>query len=121
MAECLNISTKICFSSQFHTSHLKRSERVLALLQATAAKIYYSARGSLDYMVEDGLFPSDSARVYFQDFKPRPYPQFGTKEFQARLSAVDTLFSIGPEKTKSHLRGTPKWLSWNEAIVQAEQ
>ncbi len=116
MGDALDIDTQICLSSQFDTANLKRSERVLALLEATEARVYYAARGSLDYMEKDGVFPNESIRVYFQNFNPRPYPQPGSKDFQPRLSAIDAFLNIGPTATKGHLKGTRRWLPWDEAV-----
>ena len=67
-------------------------------------------------MLADGLFPLDDVKVYFQDFKPRVYPQIGSKEvFVPYLSVLDALMNIGPEATAELIEtGTEHWMTWNE-------
>ena len=78
------------------------------------------ARGSFDYMHEDGVFPVTDIAVSFQDFHASPYLQVrGKGEFFPRLSVFDALFNVGPEETlKLIAAGTPKWLTWDEMLVQ---
>lgn len=94
----------------------ERSAGVLDILERIGAKCYYSAAGSFGYMSEDGIFPASSIELLFQDFRPRPYEQVGAKEgFEPRLSILDALFNIGPEKTAELIiTGTPHWRTWQE-------
>lgn len=102
-------------SSQF-SSDAQRSERVAELLRLNHGDHYYCARGSFDYMRDEGLFPLVSVEVSFQDFKPTPYPQVGSGNgFIPYLSVLDALFNIGPQETARLIRnGTKHWTTWDE-------
>jgi hypothetical protein len=91
----------------------ERSARVLDLLRRTGAGTYLCARGSFDYMVEDGLFPVDDVDVAFQEFEPQPYPQRRSDDFVSHLSVLDALFEVGPAETRRLvLAGQREWTPW---------
>ncbi len=115
----LNLGREYRFSSQL-PSERRRSERVLELLQWCEADRYYCARGSFDYMVEDGIFPVDGIEILFQHFRPKPYPQMGSKEtFCPNLSILDALMNMGPAQTmESVMNGTETWESWDEMAAE---
>lgn len=114
MARHLGLATDIRFSSETPTRGLRRSERVLKLLELQGARSYYSARGSFGYMLEDGVFPDAGIEVLFQDFQPVPYRQTGATDFEPRLSAADALFNLSPDQCRRVLFGTRKWQRWDE-------
>ena len=92
---------------------VERSERVLELLRRTGARTYLCARGSFDYMVEDGLFPVDDIEVVFQEFEPQPYPQRRADDFVSHLSVLDALFEVGTDETRRLvLAGQRAWTPW---------
>jgi len=119
VCDILDYKKEILYSSQFESKG-ERSERVVELLHACSAKQYYSAKGSFDYMREDGVFPLDDISVHFQDFQAEPYAQVGSKEaFVPFLSVVDALMNVGPAKTAELIQnGTKYWLTW-ETMCQA--
>jgi hypothetical protein len=91
----------------------QRSERVLDLLRRTGARSYLCARGSFEYMREDGLFPVADIEIGFQDFEPQPYAQRRTDEFVSHLSVLDALFEVGPDETRRLvLAGQRAWTPW---------
>jgi hypothetical protein len=91
----------------------QRSERVLDLLTRCGAHTYLCARGSYDYMAEDGLFPVDSVDVVFQEFVPQPYEQRRTGQFVSHLSVLDALFEVGVDETRRLvLAGQRAWTPW---------
>jgi RimJ/RimL family protein N-acetyltransferase len=126
IATRLGLSTEFVPSSDTPTDGLRRSARVLRLLELHGAGLYLSARGSFGYMREDGLFPDVPVDVRFQDFVPHPYPQPGGGAFVPRLSALDALFMLSPDQCRSVLFGTRRWQAWDEmrdatdAAIQAE-
>lgn len=113
--ELLGFKREIRFSSQ-NPSMEKRSRRVLELLQWCRADNYYCANGAFSYMHEDAVFPIDSIKVLFQDFKAIPYEQVGIKgKFIPNLSILDALMNIGPQATAELVQnGTARWMSWEE-------
>ena len=91
----------------------ERSARVVELLQRTGAGTYLCARGSFDYMVDDGLFPVDGIEVVFQQFQPHPYAQRGAVDFVSHLSVLDALFEVGTDETRRLvLAGQRAWTPW---------
>lgn len=91
----------------------QRSERVLDLLHRCGARTYLCARGSYDYMAEDGLFPVDDVEVVFQSFEPEPYAQRRADAFVSHLSVLDALFEVGVAETRAVvLAGQRAWTPW---------
>jgi spore coat polysaccharide biosynthesis predicted glycosyltransferase SpsG/RimJ/RimL family protein N-acetyltransferase len=119
MAARLGIRTQLRRSSEFVGvgAGAGRSERLVSLLDAAGAGAYYAARGSADYMREDGVFPLPRLPVFFQDFAPVPYPQPGASAFVSRLSALDALFNLGMAQARDVMHGTRRWLPWDEATA----
>lgn len=116
----LNLHREFRLSSQLTTEN-QRSAKVLELLRWCEAGQYYCARGSFDYMLEDGVFPVDDIKILFQDFKPAAYQQVGSPDtFVPYLSVLDALMNIGPSQTMELImHGTKNWLSWDEMVVES--
>lgn len=93
-----------------------RSNRIADLLHRTGAGTYLAARGSLAYMVEDGVFPLEGVDVHFQEFDPQPYPQRG-EAFIPQLSVLDALFRVGPAATRELIAaGQRRFAPWDELV-----
>lgn len=116
IAARLGLETEFVESSTTPTPGLRRSARVLRLLEQHEAGLYLAARGSFPYMREDALFPRETVAVRFQDFVPHPYAQVGGGEFTPRLSALDALFMLSPDQCRSVLFGTRRWQGWDEML-----
>lgn len=116
----LNLDREFRLSSEL-PSESRRSKRVMELLRWCEADEYYCARGSFEYMREDGLFPVDNINILFQDFKPRVYPQVGNQgTFQPYLSIIDALMNIGPDQTMNLIvNGTEVWRNWDEMVMES--
>lgn len=119
VCDILNLHREFRLSSQFSTEN-PRSTKVLELLRWCEADQYYCARGSFDYMLEDGVFPVDDIKILFQDFQPTAYKQVGSPDtFVPGLSVLDALMNIGPSQTMELImNGTKNWLSWDERVVE---
>jgi hypothetical protein len=118
----LRITPEFRHSSE-HPSDAARSWRVLDLLRWCGADCYLSARGSFEYMQNDGVFPVEGVTVQFQDFECRPYRQVAISDgFVPYLSTVDALFNVGPEETLRLVRhGTKHWSSWDEMVQERQE
>jgi len=116
--ELMGFRCEFRFSSE-HQCNLQRSERVLDLLRWCEASCYFCASGSFGYMRVDRVFPVDNIQIFFQDFKPMPYPQVGARgEFVPFLSILDALLNVGPKATAELVaNGTPKWWTWDEIVA----
>lgn len=117
----LNIDCILRRSSEFSTRHLRRSERVLALLEAVEASVYYAASGAFEYMKQDGVFPERGPEVLFQDHIPTPYVQLNVTDFVPNLSALDAAFNLDRAQFRSVLRGTRQWLPWDFQAAKSLQ
>jgi hypothetical protein len=113
----LNLDREYHFSSQL-SSKSQRSARVLELLRWCEADRYYCAKGSFDYMFEDGLFPVEDIDILFQNFRPQAYPQVGCGEsFCPYLSVLDALMNAGPMRTLEMIEnGTETWHNWDQMV-----
>ncbi len=120
-SELMGLNREFRLSSQ-RSTNLPRSERVVDLLRWCEATVYLCARGSFNYMHNDGVFPIEGVEVLFQDFHPPAYPQTAAREkFVPYLSVLDMLFNVGPatacELIESH---STTWLTWDEMVAAAE-
>ena len=115
VSSLLDYKGEFQYSSNLPSNKL-RSDRVEELLRWCDAKTYFCAKGSYDYMLEDGIFPLLDISVCFQDYYIEPYPQIGSKnEFIPYLSILDALMNIGPDRTREYVvNGTKKWIVWDE-------
>jgi hypothetical protein len=122
VCETMSLKREFLLSSE-SPSVAQRSERVVDLLHLNGADSYYCARGSFDYMLEDGVFPLNDVKVLFQDFRPKAYSQIGSKDdFIPYLSVLDALMNIGPEQTVDLItKGTTKWLTWDEMTARKKE
>lgn len=98
----------------------ERSERVLDLLRKADAREYLAARGSFEYMHDDGVFPVADLDVVFQDFEPVRYTQRKATEFVSHLSVLDALFEVGPDATRQLvIQGQRSWVPWDAMVATA--
>jgi hypothetical protein len=95
-----------------------RSERILGLLRENGATRYLSARGSFEYMMQDGVFPAEGIEAVFLEFEPVPYPQVDVSKFTSYLSVLDALMNVGPTETLQLIRaGTTGWTGWSDMVA----
>ncbi len=113
----LGLEKDVRYSSQY-SSEKKSSARVVELLHWCEADSYICAKGSFDYMKEEGIFPTDEIRVLFQDFRPAKYEQIGSPDdFVPYLSILDALMNVGPGITEELLKtGTRQWQTWDDLL-----
>jgi hypothetical protein len=116
-AGMLGLPSEFRRSSEIGSSG-ERSARVLELLRRAGAGSYLSARGSFEYMADDGVFPVDDVDVAFQDFRPQPYSQRRASSFVSHLSVLDALFEVGPSATRALvLEGQRAWIPWRDMVA----
>ncbi len=123
-AKYIGIRTHVLCSSRLnYERNEQRSSKISSLLHSVGARCYYSPKGSLTYMKQDALFPLKNIITYFQRHNPKEYCQYGNAVFVPYLSVVDALFNLSPSQIRKTLRGTRRWLTWEEALVHfsAEQ
>ena len=118
-AGLLGFETRTVRSSELGAEG-KRSGLIADILRRLDARMYLSAAGSAEYMIEDGVFPLEDVDVCFQDYEPHPYAQAQIDEFVPYLSTLDALLQIGADATRDVLRaGLRSWVSWDEMSLRA--
>jgi hypothetical protein len=101
---------KFLFSSNLGVEG-KKSEMVINLLEKIGADTYLSARGSYNYMAQEGIFPHPKIEVLFQNHECIPYKQ-QAPGFIPYISIFDALFNVGLDGTKELIYGTKNWETW---------
>ncbi len=119
-AKLMGLDCKFVQSSEIGVDG-RRSDAILNMLRRLEANKYLSARGSFEYMLEDGVFPDESVETVFLDFEPVVHPQLGTTGFIAYLSVLDALMNLGPADTLAAVRdGVRGWTDWGTMAMEAE-
>jgi WbqC-like protein family len=104
-------------SSEIETTGV-RSTRIANLLRNVGARTYLAAPGSAAYMAADDVFPLPDVATLFQSYVPEPYPQRHAEEFVPRLSVVDALFQVGPERALEVVRtGARGFTAWSRMMA----
>lgn len=98
----------ICHQLHFpETTFLKSSQmnirttgtlRLCELVCEVGGNIYLCGGGSKGYLDEE-MFLLHGLILEFQNFEPKPYPQYGSKSFVPNLSIVDLLMNCGFEES----------------------
>lgn len=94
------ISNRIFITSEFSESehlhiNLNRSKKLEALIMDKKCSTYLSPVGAKSYLFEDGVLPTKSIDVVFQDYVPREYKQFKAQQFVSHLSIFDVIANLG--------------------------
>jgi hypothetical protein len=98
----LGIQTKFLKSSDMPVTG-RKSEYLVNICGYLGANVYLSAKGSKDYIEQEGLFQQNSIKVIYHDYTPAPYPQKNNQEFISHLSIIDVLANLGIEKTRDYI------------------
>jgi hypothetical protein len=112
----LGIAAPTSRSSGLSLAATQRSERVLEILAAADADVYLCANGSVDYMIEDGIWDDAPVRVLVQRFTPPEYPQVGCPAFVNYMSIIDPIANLGARAVKAILEERrTDWLDYPSA------
>ena len=102
ICKSLKIKFEPILSSDLNVSGL-RTERLINILNKLNAKIYYTVDGSKEYLKEDSFTIRSDVELKFQKQNFVEYKQIHSKKFVPNLSILDSIASIGLEKTKINL------------------
>jgi RimJ/RimL family protein N-acetyltransferase len=114
----LHFDTELARSSTIDVGELRGSSRIQALLEQTGAGAYYAAEDTFEYLRDEEIWPLVDVPTYFQDHRPRPYHQRGAERFIPSLSVVDALYRCSADDVRMIMRGTERWLSWEERALE---
>ena len=90
----LNIHTPIALSSEFQPTGTK-TERLIGILEKTAAKTYVSGPAAKEYL-DLSLFEKANIGLQYKKYKYKSYPQ-AYPEFDGAVSIIDLISSLGTE------------------------
>ena len=96
-----NDSVRVVRAGDLSVKSMEPTERLVELCAAVDARQYVAGRGGRNYMRVE-MFEQAGVEIIWQAFDPARviYPQPG-KSFIPGLSAIDCLFNVGPEQTRS--------------------
>ena len=92
----LGLSLQVKFSeSRSLNINLDRSKKLEALILNKNCTRYLSPVGAKEYLFEDGVLPSSTINLAFQEYTPKNYTQFKSQEFVSYLSIFDIIANLG--------------------------
>mgnify|MGYP006081371787 FL=1 len=94
------ISLELSLQAEFSESRsldidLDRSKKLEALILNKNCTRYLSPVGAKDYLFEDGVLPSSTISLAFQEYTPESYTQLKSQEFVSHLSIFDIVANLG--------------------------
>lgn len=95
MARWLDLQPNLVLSSSLGVSHPDATQRLVKLLQAVEADVFYEGASGRDYL-DLASFGRHGIELVFQDFQPAAYPQ-QYEGFEPYLSALDLVLNCGPQ------------------------
>lgn len=99
------LSLQVKFSeSRSLEINLDRSRKLEALILNKNCSRYLSPVGAKDYLFEDGVLPSSTISLAFQEYTPENYTQLKTKEFVSHLSILDVVANLGMREAGRYVR-----------------
>lgn len=102
ISEELSLNTKFSESRQLNVN-LDRSKKLEALILNKSCSTYLSPIGSKEYLLEDGVLPSSTIKVTFQEYTPNKYTQIKSQEFVSHLSIFDVIANLGMSETTNYI------------------
>lgn len=98
----LGIDTKIILSSDIPVKG-KKSEYLLNICNYLNTDTYLSARGSKNYIDEEGILPKSNIKVEYHNYHPQTYNQINNDNFIPYLSIVDVIANLGFNQTRKYI------------------
>jgi hypothetical protein len=94
------ISRELFLQARFSESrilniNLDRSKKLEAVILNKNCTRYLSPVGAKEYLFEDGVLPSSTIELVFQEYTPPNYTQFKSQEFVSHLSIFDVIANLG--------------------------
>ena len=95
----LNLNKPKFFNSSAFDIKTKSNQRLIDLLLNFDSTIYYSGKGSIEYL-DEKLFFNNSIDIIYQNFKYVEYTQNHSGPFITKLSVIDVLMNCGFNQTE---------------------
>ena len=102
------ISKELSLDAKFSESrqlkiNLDRSKKLEALILNKNCSRYLSPVGAKEYLLEDGVLPSSTIELAFQEYTPKNYIQFKSHDFVSHLSIFDVIANLGMHETRRYV------------------
>lgn len=103
-ASIFGIRTPLHRASEIDSAR-RKSERLLDICLALGATEFLSARGSRQYLEEEGVFAAAGMPVRYHGYEPGPYAQKGVPaSFVSHLSIVDVIANLGATRASTYAK-----------------
>ncbi len=101
-------STRLGLSARIHRASKLgadgvRTKKLVELCKILDAEDYLSPVGSAEYLAEDRFSEKSSAKLRYQAYVPRAYPQRGHEIFHSHLSILDVVANLGWKGAKKYV------------------
>lgn len=103
LAQTMKLATDLFRSSELACDG-GRTERLINICKCLGCDEYLSPEGAREYLNQDSFAERSGIKLSFQDFKPSPYPQYGSSEFISHLSIVDVMANQGVDRAVEYIR-----------------
>jgi len=104
---CENIgikNKKFINSSEMNLEkNLKRTDKLIRILETIGAKLYITPEGSLDYLRVDNFTKETSIKIKPRNYIIKAYDQNGLKKFIPKLSILDLIANKGWKGSKQYI------------------
>ena len=99
----LNLKKPNFFNSSSFDIKTKSNQKLIDLLLNFDSTIYYSGKGSIEYL-DEKLFFNNSIDIIYQNFKYVEYTQNHSGPFITKLSVIDVLMNCGFNQTEKLIK-----------------
>ena len=110
LMDYIGISTPTYISSKLSNVEGVKDSRLVSLCNILDCNVYLSPMGAKNYIEEftpGGQLVKNNIDVYYQNFEHPEYIQ-RNGSFESHLSAIDSLFNVGPNKTAELIKNSTK-------------
>ena len=94
----------IFFNSNDFGLTVKRTTKVIQILNRINATEYLSPEGSKKYLKEDGFEELTKIKLLFNNYRSAEYKQKGQKKFIENLSIIDVIANLGWINTETYVK-----------------
>ena len=94
----------IFFNSNDFGLTVKRTTKIIQILNRINATEYLSPEGSKKYLKEDGFEELTKIKLLFNNYRSAEYKQKGQKKFIENLSIIDVIANLGWINTETYVK-----------------
>ena len=91
----LNIKKTEFFKSSKFNLNLRRTEKIVEILDLLKVKEYLTVQGTKEYLIEDNFHQYSNIKITYNNFVCKEYRQKNVKSFKKNLSIIDLIANLG--------------------------